>query len=129
MTHKPSGVAAAHAAACDIGLEMNDDERIARQFHATYERLSAEYGYHTRLDTREFDPESPNGRLMIATVREVITGDDVAALVPLVRRLMKAIQYVSMPPCDCNQSEVYDLMDRINVILDVPQESGGGNDA
>lgn len=51
---------------------MDEDECIARKFHATYERLSAEYGYHTRLDTREFDPESPNGRLMIATVREVM---------------------------------------------------------
>lgn len=53
---------------------------------------------------------------------EVLNGRDVAALVPLVRRLMKAIQYVPMRPVDCNQSEVYELMDRINVILDVPQE-------
>lgn len=54
---------------------------------------------------------------------EVLNGRDIAELLPLVRRLMKAIQYVSMPPCDCNQGEVYELMDRINVILDVPQEA------
>lgn len=53
---------------------------------------------------------------------EALNERDIAQLLPLVRRLMKAIQYVSMPPCDCNQGEVYELMDRINVILDVPQE-------
>ena len=53
---------------------------------------------------------------------EVLNGRDIAELVPLVRRLMNAIKYVPMRPADCNQSEVYELMDRINVILDVPQE-------
>lgn len=53
---------------------------------------------------------------------EVLNGRDIAELLPLVRRLMNAIQYVPMRPADCNQSEVYELMDRINVILDVPQE-------
>jgi hypothetical protein len=41
-------------------------EQMARRFHETYERLAPQFGYTTRTDTREFDPESPNGKLMIA---------------------------------------------------------------
>ena len=44
----------------DLGLE------VALLFHETYERLSPSFGYETRPDTRTFDPESPNGQLMIA---------------------------------------------------------------
>ena len=43
-----------------------DAEAMARRFHETYERLAPQFGYETRADTREFDPESPNGKLMIA---------------------------------------------------------------
>ncbi len=39
---------------------------MARQFHETYERLAPSFGYETRPETRQFDPSSPNGRLMIA---------------------------------------------------------------
>lgn len=41
-------------------------ESLARQFHEAYERLAPQFGYETRTETRQFDPESPNGRLMIA---------------------------------------------------------------
>jgi hypothetical protein len=52
---------------------MTHDEAIeaARAFHDAYERLAAETGYVTRPDTRDFDPETLNGRLMIATTRAV----------------------------------------------------------
>lgn len=43
----------------------------AKQFHDTYERLAPQFGYETRLDTRQFDPESPNGKLMIAVMKEM----------------------------------------------------------
>jgi len=46
-------------------------EELARKFHETYERLAPEYGYETRKDTKEFDAESPNGKLMIAVCLEV----------------------------------------------------------
>lgn len=46
---------------------------IAKMFHDTYERLAPEFGYETREDTKEFDPESANGKLMIAVVDEVIS--------------------------------------------------------
>ena len=47
------------------------DIEIARLFHNTYERLAPKYGYETREDTKEFDAESRNGRLMIATCGQV----------------------------------------------------------
>ena len=46
--------------------------KFASVFHDTYERLAPEFGYETRSDTREFDEQSPNGRLMIATCEQVL---------------------------------------------------------
>ena len=39
---------------------------LAKLFHETYERLAPRYGYETRQDTKIFEPDSPNGKLMIA---------------------------------------------------------------
>lgn len=47
-------------------------EQYARLFHDTYERLAPQFGYETRKDTRAFDPESANGKLMIAVCTEVL---------------------------------------------------------
>jgi hypothetical protein len=51
--------------------ERLEAEKIARLFHDTYERLAPEYNYTTKKDTRVFDPESNNGKLMIAVAGEV----------------------------------------------------------
>lgn len=48
------------------GQAQQDATAMARRFHDEYERLAPSFGYETRSDTRTFDPESPNGRLMIA---------------------------------------------------------------
>ena len=48
---------------------------LAKQFHDIYERLAPEHGYETRPETREFDPDSPNGRLMVAVCTEIIEQD------------------------------------------------------
>jgi hypothetical protein len=45
---------------------------LAKQFHDTYERLAPSFGYKTRPETRNFDPDSTNGRLMVAVCREII---------------------------------------------------------
>lgn len=42
------------------------DEQLAVWFHETYERLAPEFGYETRPDTKAFDPQSKNGKLMVA---------------------------------------------------------------
>ena len=44
---------------------------LARLFHDTYERMAPLFGYETRPETREFDPDSPNGELILAVVNEV----------------------------------------------------------
>jgi len=36
----------------------------AREFHNLYEHKAPLFGYETKQETREFNPESPNGRLM-----------------------------------------------------------------
>ena len=51
---------------------MTAETKLAEQFHEAYERLAPSFGYETRPDTKKFDPESVNGRLMIAVCKEVI---------------------------------------------------------
>jgi hypothetical protein len=46
-------------------------EELAELFHDTYERLAPDYGYETRVETRRFSPQSPNGKLMIAVCKEI----------------------------------------------------------
>ena len=52
---------------------MTQIDNWARKFHDLYEKLAPKYGYETREDTKEFDPESPNGKLMTEVCNEIIT--------------------------------------------------------
>ena len=45
---------------------------LAILFHHTYERLAPNVGYDTRVETRIFDPESPNGELMLAVCEMIL---------------------------------------------------------
>ena len=45
---------------------------LAKLFHETYELLAPRLGYVTGLDTKKFDPESRNGRLMVATCEAIL---------------------------------------------------------
>lgn len=45
---------------------------LAEMFHREYERLAPKFGYETRDSTKKFDPNSPNGRLMIETCKSVL---------------------------------------------------------
>jgi hypothetical protein len=49
-----------------------DPLALAKLFHDTYERLAPQYGYQTRLETRKFVPDTPNGKLMVATCAEIL---------------------------------------------------------
>lgn len=53
-------------------------ERLARQFHDTYEALAPSFGYETREGTRIFDPESPNGKLMVAVCAVILRFNDIS---------------------------------------------------
>ena len=50
---------------------LTDPLALAVLFHVTYERLAPGTGYVTRQETRIFDPESANGKLMIAVCSEI----------------------------------------------------------
>lgn len=52
---------------------MVDALQIAKEFHEIYERLAPNFGDETRKETRQFDPESPNGQLMMAVCLEIGT--------------------------------------------------------
>jgi hypothetical protein len=49
-----------------------DPEYCARIFHSEYERLAPKFGYDTRPETKLFDPDSPNGKLMTAVCDSVL---------------------------------------------------------
>jgi hypothetical protein len=49
-----------------------EEVTLAILFHNTYERLAPSFGYETRLDTKSFDTNTPNGMLMIAVCKEII---------------------------------------------------------
>jgi len=51
---------------------MAHAENVARKLHDAYEKLAPEFGYETRKDTKKFDPESPNGKLMIRVMEQVV---------------------------------------------------------
>ncbi len=53
---------------------MNDPKHVemAKRFHELYEELAPSFGYETRQETRAFDPDSPNGRLMTEVVGRLI---------------------------------------------------------
>lgn len=53
---------------------------LANLFHEAYERLAPEFGYETREETRVFDPNSANGRLMIATCVDILRDREVVEL-------------------------------------------------
>jgi len=63
-------LAAAEARCAEL---PTNGEQLARRFHLLYESMAPAYGYETRTDTREFDPTSKNGQLMVA-VCSVIQG-------------------------------------------------------
>jgi len=52
---------------------MINSKDLAVLFHDTYERLAPSFGYETRPDTKAFNPESANGKLMIAVCEEILS--------------------------------------------------------
>ena len=54
-----------------INLDLEATE-LAMKFHEFYEQLAPQFGYETRPDTKQFDPKSNNGQLMIETCRKIL---------------------------------------------------------
>jgi len=49
---------------------------LALRFHEIYEKEAPNFGYTTREDTKEFDPKSNNGKLMIEVCRQILSEQD-----------------------------------------------------
>ena len=56
---------------CGVVVTDSKDIEMATALHEAYERLAPEYGYETREDTKVFNPDSKNGRLMVAVCHEL----------------------------------------------------------
>jgi len=47
-------------------------QQLAEQFHKLYEGLAPQFGYETKEETKTFNPESNNGKLMIAVSEQIL---------------------------------------------------------
>ena len=56
----------------DIEKAYPEAYRLARRFHELYEQSAPAFGYKTKKETKEFDPESANGRLMAWVCYEIV---------------------------------------------------------
>lgn len=65
------GLESATSAGCSPASAAPSARAVAEKFHKAYERLAPSFGYETRKETRRFDPESNNGKLMIAVCAEL----------------------------------------------------------
>lgn len=66
---------------------------LAQHFHNIYERCAPEFGYETRAETRSFNPETPNGKLMIAVCSEILRDFNAALTAERQRREQATERY------------------------------------
>lgn len=94
------------------------DEALALLFHELYEKKAPQFGYETKTETREFDPESPNGKLMIAVAHEinetVIKPASERAAAYMLRNYHKAL-YEALPSGEVN---AWDMVQAVNTHLE-----------
>ena len=53
-------------------IEIPSDEELAILFHNKYELLAPKFNYETKIETKKFNKDSDNGKLMIAVCKEVL---------------------------------------------------------
>lgn len=53
-------------------MKIINPVNMAKEFHDVYETLAPHFGYETREDTKIFDEDSDNGKLMIAVCKIII---------------------------------------------------------
>lgn len=69
--------------------------RLARRFHEFYEQSAPFFGYITKEETKAFDPESANGRLMAWVCFEIIKEEKQKVLkdiLPHPRKLLGSVE-------------------------------------
>lgn len=53
-------------------IELPSDEEMAVLFHNKYEELAPNFGYKTKVETRIFNKDSVNGKLMIEVCNQIL---------------------------------------------------------
>ena len=94
---------------------MTAAEKLARRLHDLYEQMAPGFGYTTREETRQFIPESPNGKLMIAVCEALAASPEVAKLIAdaEARGLERAAKGLRVKPLEwvsgwfCDQDAFY----------------------
>ena len=109
-------------------IVMNEEIlEITKKFHDTYEKLSKDYDYETRKETRVFDINSSNGKLMYATVNEVIK-PILEENTKLINQQKEFIKYMNDIIEDLETEDVDDeemkgyLIQRINTFKEILQK-------
>lgn len=100
-------------------------EAVAIKFHETYEKLAPKYGYETRTETRVFDKESANGKLMIAVCAEIISDLTITRAEPAplpddvgIDHLIKQLDMGVPDPSDYQVSKhLFDAQDRYRAAM------------
>ena len=109
-------------------IVMNEEIlEITKKFHDTYEKLSKDYDYETRKETRVFDINSSNGKLMYETVNEVIK-PILEENTKLINQQKEFIKYMNAIIEDLETEDVDDeemkgyLIQRINTFKEILQK-------
>ena len=109
-------------------IVMNEEIlEITKKFHDTYEKLSKDYDYETRKETRVFDINASNGKLMYATVNEVIK-PILEENTKLINQQKEFIKYMNAIIEDLETEDVDDeemkgyLIQRINTFKEILQK-------
>ena len=50
---------------------------LAKKFHNLYEMYAPDFGYETREETKKFNPDTPNGRLMLYVCEKILMDYDI----------------------------------------------------
>ena len=53
-------------------IEIPSDEELAILFHNKYEELAPKFKYETKIETKKFNKDSNNGKLMIAVCKQIL---------------------------------------------------------
>lgn len=72
----------------EIERKYPEAYRLARRFHEFYEQSASAFGYETKKETKEFNPESPNGRLMAWVCYEIVKEEKIALLKHIEKKLI-----------------------------------------
>ena len=101
-----------------VNTSVVNDKALALLFHQLYESKAPEFGYETKDETKAFDPESPNGKLMIAVAHEinesVIKPASERAAAYMLRNHHKAL-FEALPVGDV---DAFDILNVVNNHLD-----------